>query len=143
MQQTPSLHEASLYLEQLDFGYIIEKMTDETYPLPRWHVQDAECCAVLYKKFLYLQRKYPEHALVPSKSIDEFWHNHILHTRKYLYDCMQIFGHYLHHEPAERSGGLEEIIDAYKITKNLFYAEFGESITNCSGGSKAVGLSEV
>ena len=31
--------------------------------------------------------------------VDEFWHQHILDTRKYRDDCENIFGHYMDHTP--------------------------------------------
>jgi hypothetical protein len=39
------------------------------------------------------------HIIVPSKDVDEIWHNNILHTKEYASDCKRFFGHFLHHAP--------------------------------------------
>lgn len=123
-----SLGEAKDYLGQLDLGYIIKMMCAENYPLPRWTEIDAEHCCVLYKNFLFLQKKYPEAPLVPTREIDEFWHNHILHTMRYFTDCKQIFGFYLHHEPSGVMTDVEKLIPAYAQTKSLYLKEFGQPL---------------
>ena len=50
-----------------------------------------------YRRFLHLHILYPGMELVPTKMIDEVWHQHILDTRAYSGDCERIFGHFLHH----------------------------------------------
>lgn len=122
----PSLGAAKAYLEQLDLTYIITAMCAPEYPLPRWQTADAIRCAQVYKNFLLLQKKHLPLPLVPTKSIDEFWHNHILYTREYFHDCEQIFGHYLHHAPASPTENTTQLIDDYSRTKELYLAEFGE-----------------
>ena len=54
-----------------------------------------------YKRFLYaLAHKRPDDILSPpTQEVDEFWHQHILDTRKYREDCETIFGHYVDHTP--------------------------------------------
>ena len=37
---------------------------------------------------------------MPSKVIDQAWHEFILHTKEYKNFCDQAFGHFLHHTPA-------------------------------------------
>jgi hypothetical protein len=128
MIMTVSLHEAKLYLQTLNLSYIIEAMCAESYPLPRWVKADAEYCCQLYKNFLYLQKKHHPAGLVPTKEIDEFWHNHILYTKQYTYDCEQIFGHYLHHEPASPSEELQVLVDQFLQTKQFYLEEFGEPL---------------
>lgn len=122
----PSLESAKVYLAQLDLTYIINAMCAPEYPLPRWLEADAIRCAQLYKNFLYLQKKHLPLPLVPTKEIDEFWHNHILYTREYFHDCEQTFGHYLHHAPASPKENKVQLVDDYLRTKKLYFAEFGE-----------------
>ena len=65
--------------------------------------------------------------LVPTLEIDEFWHNHILYTQRYTEDCLNIFGHYLHHEPAEpTTTDWLAIKDHFEKTKALYLKEFNE-----------------
>lgn len=51
-----------------------------------------------YRKFLYICIAFDgKHE--PTAIIDEVWHDHILHTKKYMEDCMAIAGQYIHHNP--------------------------------------------
>jgi hypothetical protein len=126
--QEISLQAARLYIEQLDLNYIIEAMCSPSYALPRWTVSDATRCLRLYKNFLFLQKKHLPESLVPSRQIDEFWHNHILYTKNYLHDCLNIFGHYLHHQPASPNEDSQYLVQHYLKTKAFYFAEFGESL---------------
>ena len=123
-----NLTSAQLYIEQLDFQYIVNKMCSPTYPLQQWTVPDAIHCASLYKNYLFLLKKYLSDFLVPSRAIDEFWHNHILHTKNYVQDCLAIFGHYLHHEPAAIDEEGQQFVKGYLKTKQFYFAEFGVSL---------------
>jgi hypothetical protein len=126
--QSISLEEARFYIKQLDLGYIIETMCGERYPLPRWTQADAMHCCQLYKNFLFLQKKHAPLCLVPTREMDEFWHNHILYTRNYLHDCLQIFGHYLHHEPALPHEGAEKLLEDFLRTKQFYLEEFNQPL---------------
>lgn len=123
-----SLQAAREYLSELDLSYIIAAMCAPDYPLPRWTVEDATHCCQLYKNFLFLMKKHLSLSLVPTREIDEFWHNHILYTRQYFHDCEHIFGHYLHHEPASPTDNPVQLIDNFKLTKALYLEEFGQSL---------------
>lgn len=54
-----------------------------------------------YRQFLHLIDTAPEHSpVVPwSQALDDFWHEHILDTKKYEADCLRIFGRMIHHNP--------------------------------------------
>jgi hypothetical protein len=124
-----TLEQARSYLDQLDLKYIVQDMCGLAYPLPRWDEKEAYHCEKLYKNFLFLQKKcIPDFFLVPSREIDEFWHNHILYTKNYFQDCLNIFGHYLHHEPAKAEDDKQHLINHYLKTKQLYVAEFGEPL---------------
>jgi len=125
------LQTAKSYIENLDLSYIVEAMCSLKYPLPRWVQQDAEHCCQLYKNFLYLQKKHHPTPLVPTREIDEFWHNHILYTKQYTHDCQQIFGFYLHHVPNSPSEG-HSLINDFLHTKQFYLEEFGENIHDAS-----------
>ena len=51
-----------------------------------------------YRKFWEMVQKGQSN-LVPTKYVDEFWHFHILDTRKYHDDCNLFLGRFLHHFP--------------------------------------------
>ena len=120
-----TLEQARNYLNNLDLSYIVSSMCAESYSLPRWTLSDANYCAQLYKNFLLLIKKHQPEAMVPTREIDEFWHNHILNTKKYYQDSLQIFGHYLHHEPASMDDDPEQLIADFQQTKKYYQNEFG------------------
>lgn len=121
----PNLDAAQAYLAQLDLGYVIDVMCSESYTLPRWTRIDAEQTCQQYKNFLWLNKKYPGQELVPRRDVDEFWHNHLLCTRRYVQDCLQIFGHYLHHEPTPPDADPALLVENYRKTQELYAKEFG------------------
>ncbi len=97
---------------------------------PRWTEKMADNVEVWYKRFLYLNLVFPDKSIVPSNSIDTFWHYHILDTRKYHADCMRIFGYYLHHFPYFGARGPEDRRDlerAFADTNALYLQLFGEA----------------
>lgn len=129
----PSTDAAIAYIKALNFDYIVNKMIGDDYPLPRWTLDDAKKCCELYKNFLILHVKYLPQPLVPTREIDEFWHNHILYTKHYTDDCMQIFGHYLHHQPAETTeADWVELKKHFEKTKQLYLKEFGQPLVTLS-----------
>lgn len=123
-----SLDEARLYLDELDLSYIIQAMCSPQYPLPRWTLADAQHCCQLYKNFLFLMKKHMPTPLVPTREIDEFWHNHILYTRQYARDCEHIFGRFMHHDPASPDEDAQVLVDHFHVTKQLYFDEFKQSL---------------
>lgn len=121
---TVSLNDARTYIEQLNLDYIVETMCSVSYPLPRWNLSDAEHCRLLYKNFILLQKIHITEQLVPTREIDEFWHNHILYTQQYTIDCKHIFGRYLHHAPASPGDNPKDLINQYQKTKDYYFQEF-------------------
>jgi hypothetical protein len=127
--KSDSLEQARSYLDSLDLNYIVDAMCADSYALPRWLKADAQHCCQLYKNFLWLQKKYAPQAMVPTREIDEFWHNHILFTKNYFDDCLQLFGYYLHHEPSTPSDDPNVLIEQFLITKELYLSEFSQALT--------------
>ncbi len=127
-KEIPTLEEAKIYIESLDFAMIIDKMTQHQ----GWSKADALKLSKMYRNYLYLQKKYgDQHALPPSEEIDEFWHNHILDTKKYQEDCQRVFGDYLHHYPyfgIDGSSNSNVVNDAFLTMQKLYYEEFGEML---------------
>ena len=66
-----------------------------------WTRDYADSIAAAYKTYLTMLVKYQDDAedILLSEDVDEFWHTHILQTRKYAEDCENTFGNFLHHEP--------------------------------------------
>lgn len=123
-----TLEVARTYIQQLDLSYIIAAMCAPGYMLPQWELAEAQHCCALYKNFLWLNKKHLPEFLVPTREIDEFWHNHILYTQRYFYDCKQIFGFYFHHVPTSPDDDPQHLIDGYQKTKQLYLEEFRQPL---------------
>ena len=81
-----------------------------------------------YRRFLALNVLYPDQTLAVNRMLDEYWHNHILDTRKYAMDCGQIFGSLLHHYPyfglpGEPDEG--QNVPAFAVTQQIWLEAFG------------------
>jgi hypothetical protein len=77
-------------------------ITPVKYKLVRekgWTPERADRVEPEYKAFLYLTGTQDNRWFVPTHDIDEMWHAHILDTRKYMADCADHFGAYIHHYP--------------------------------------------
>lgn len=122
------------YLEskfsQLDLQFMIKKLASEHYELARWPENLAIQLVEFYRRFLWLNYKYPGSNLVPTRDIDECWHIHILSTKRYAEDCQNLFGHYLHHQPADPSNQEEITVlqTFFDKTLQLYQKEFGEDL---------------
>lgn len=128
-RQSPSLAQARSYIYSIDFTSIVNKLIKHN----GWLSKDAHNTCLLYRNFLYLNKKYQQQlgALPPSEDIDEFWHNHILDTEKYERDCHAIFGRFFHHYPylgIDDKTNLDDLYRAFSTTQNLYLKEFGEKI---------------
>lgn len=123
-----SLINQETYWRELDLQYLADQVCDENYPLAQWKPDLAAKGLLLYKRFLWLCLKYPDSALVPTKDMDEFWHNHILHTRRYFKDCQNLFGRYLHHIPSDPNGDFDELKKGFALLEKLYSEEFNEPL---------------
>lgn len=127
-EPSPTLAQAKAYIQQIDFSQIINKMVKRD----GWLRRDARRVCGLYKNYLFLRKKYhKQYKLPPSIEIDEFWHYHILDTRKYQQDCEKIFGKYHHHYPYfgfDDHSNLEDLAKAFSETRRLHQLEFGQPI---------------
>src|SRR5688572_459324 len=95
-----------------------------------WTREYADSIGIAYKTYLTMLVKYPDDAedILLSEDVDEFWHTHILQTRKYMQDCQNVFGNYLHHEPhvgEVTSADIEKRTIQAERTRQLYEREFG------------------
>jgi hypothetical protein len=115
-------------INEIDFTMVKLKLQDAEEGLG-WTKQQCEDAEIEYKKFLVLKRAYPEREIVPNKTVDLFWHQHILDTVKYAEDCEVLFGFFIHHYPYFGMNGKEDaqnLVDAFDETKVLFKRHFNE-----------------
>lgn len=132
---TKSIEQIRETIENLDFSMIIGKMVSHQ----GWSRKDAEETCRLYRNFLFLSAKYPDKRLPPSEDVDEFWHNHILDTRKYRPECEAIFGRYFDHYPyfgIDEKSNMNDLDCAFSETQRLHQEEFGQPIYEIRGRFK-------
>ena len=132
--------EACARVAEVDLSAPKQKLTDREHGRG-WSQEHADEAERIYRCFLVLQSVYAdcEPPIVPPKIADEFWHQHILDTRKYEADCEFLFGRFLHHFPyfGMRGPDDERALDAAgACTFSLLRKHFGEqleSVARCSG----------
>lgn len=113
----------------LDFSPINQKL--RTVDENLWTNENLQVAENLYKKFLTLRLLDKDAILVPTETIDEYWHQHILDTRKYQEDCNQLFGGMLHHDPyfgIKDEADKQMNLQAFENTKKLWQEIFGENL---------------
>jgi len=105
-----------------------------------WSDELCDYAEAEYIKFLSLKKLYPKVALVPSKLVDKFWHEHILDTEAYEKDCKQVFGHFIHHYPYFGIYGEKDqanLQNAFNETLALYETHFGTFPTSVLFGKDA------
>lgn len=124
-QTALNVKQATQYILAMDFSPIINKLINHM----GWSKSHALEICTMYRRFLILHKKYgQEHTLPPSEDIDEFWHMHILDTKRYRADCHKIFGYYLDHYPylgIDESSNFKDLERAFNKTQELYAHEFG------------------
>jgi hypothetical protein len=126
---TKPQHEVIAGIQALDLESVKLRMMDAELG-EGWTRQYADSIAVAYKTYLTMLVKHPDDAedILLSEDVDEFWHTHILQTRKYMQDCQNVFGNYLHHEPhvgEVTPADLEKRTVQAEKTRQLYEREFG------------------
>src|SRR6516165_2489405 len=89
-----SRHDVNSALEavsQIDFSPINRKLQSENPA--QWTDETLAEAETNYRRFLALNLLYPSTTLSVNKIVDEYWHQHILDTRKYAADCEKVFGY--------------------------------------------------
>jgi len=113
-------------IQNLDFTKLKFKLSQSKES--KLSIEVCDFAEIEYKKFLTLKLLNPDTALVPNQLVDEFWHAHVLDTKRYHEDCQKVFGHYLHHYPYFGIFGDEdysELENAFTKTKQLYEVWFG------------------
>lgn len=114
-------------INSIDFSSVIYSIVEKDDG-PRWAVAKALRAEKQYRQFLYIHATNPEICVVPSKLVDEFWHQHMLDSFKYAEDCNSALGHFLHHFPYLGTGGAtdrELLRQSYLATTDLTAKVFG------------------
>ena len=120
------MNEIMFIINSIDFTSINYKLENEY----GWSKEALIRAETLYKEWLGLQVFYKDLSFAPSELVDEYWHMHILDTRKYMKDCQLIFGEYLHHYPyfGLTENEPKEMLDkGFELTKRLYHYHFGHN----------------
>lgn len=128
--RNPTIVVALQKIEMLDFRELKAKLM---LPEPEgygWTEEQTNAAETWYKRFLVLHVLHPRHQNSPSVPVDQFWHAHILDTRRYVADCQDIFGHFVHHFPYLGLRDDRDILKTvFKETNELYRQEFGTDAT--------------
>ncbi len=94
-----------------------------------WDEELCEIAEIEYKRFLHLNKRYPQFTIIPHKIMDLMWHQHILDTRAYHVDSNKTFGEYFHHFPyfgIRNEEDRKQLESAFEETQKIYLKEFGE-----------------
>jgi hypothetical protein len=102
--------------------------------------QSADDAINAFKRFFFLAGVEGP-PLVPTKEIDDVWHEFLMFTLDYEKTCRTLFGKFIHHEPS--MGTPEETTlmkNAFKRTQELHQKHFNQPYITaygdcCSGDS--------
>jgi hypothetical protein len=102
-----------------------------------WTAEKAKRVELRYRRFFYLKAALPGDAASPTDEIDEFWHQHIINTRRYGADCNAVAGRFLHHSflsTADEKKARE--IRIVRLTTEICYEKlFGEPYEQTVGAA--------
>ena len=138
-----------LAIKQLDLSRVVGKL-NRVPPTISGEPMDVGRAELDYRRFLTLRLVHSEETLVPTGSIDEFWHTHILDTRAYALDCDAVFGGFMDHDPDFGTNSDEEAREngeAFAVTQRLYREMFGEEMAgqrhrcsskDCRGGGRSL-----
>eukprot|EP01124_Arcella_intermedia_P033094 TRINITY_DN784_c0_g1_i7.p1 TRINITY_DN784_c0_g1~~TRINITY_DN784_c0_g1_i7.p1 ORF type:complete len:272 (+),score=27.22 TRINITY_DN784_c0_g1_i7:31-816(+) len=115
---------AEFSLPSIDLSRVKERVAKEK---PTWTEAFIETALREYRRFWVLCKVFPDINHVPSKSVDEVWHAHILHTRDYARDCQQYFGCFLHHAPSYGEERMAQDQEDYQNMITKYNGLFGEA----------------
>ncbi len=97
---------------------------------PQWSNAEFRIVESEYRQYLAQRKLHPNDKIRPTKQVDEVWHSHIIHTRKYHADCQDYFGYYFHHSPFASGSAM----DGGVMTPDI-EARDAAGLARCCGGS--------
>jgi len=123
--------------ENLDMSKVKARLID-----PNKHglsEQSAESAISAFKRFFFLAGVEGP-PLVPTKVIDNVWHEFLMFTQDYEKACRTLFNKFVHHEPSTGTPDEAAILKkAFMRTQSLhqkhFNQEYATSQADCCDGS--------
>ena len=130
------------HIRKLDLSSVRAKLMEKA----GWSSERTFLVEDNYKRFLYALGQIHAGEMIspPSDDVDEFWHQHILDTRKYREDCENLFGRYIDHTPqltTEEQRRADErrrkVYDDHKLDRKSFANGDGGGVDGggCGGSS--------
>ena len=119
-------------IANIDLEMVKMKLKDTEEGLG-WSDEQCDIAEIKYKRFLHLNKKFPDFPIVPHTTMDLMWHQHILDTRAYHSDCDIVFGQYFHHFPyfgIRSESDKQDLTSAFEETQTIYLKEFGEEMIN-------------
>lgn len=120
----PLLRKSRLtYIKNYQFPSIVIKKFMESYP--KLSVEDVKNVELGLKQFLMMyalcqEGSKPKHGfLMPSRLVDELWHNFMLDSYNYAKFCKHVYGSMFHHKPGPDNGGNKKLHLEKKFSKEL------------------------
>lgn len=83
-----------------------------------------------YEKFLRLLQIYPTLKAVPTKAIDNIWHQHLNNSELYNRDCKILFGKRLFHKESLGKSEKDKLKKNYSLTNKLWLKEYLTTMGN-------------
>lgn len=111
-------------IESEDLHFVEENVRKE---LPTIAHSDASVGIIELKKYYTLCVLDPINMKGVSRTVDPFWHSHILHTSEYRAFCERVFGAFLDHEPLNPKSlaRVRRVRKAYSRTREVMAKVFG------------------
>lgn len=111
-------------IENYSFPYVRERIIEKRI-LPEDVVDEA---IYEFRKFFalfYLVSGEVKSLGIPSKAVDEVWHNFILFTRLYTKFCKETVGKYMHHKPGTSYTPIngKEAADNFRKYYRVYFGE--------------------
>jgi len=131
---TPSQEDVAAAIElvgQVDLSPINRQLQHDDPET--WTEEFVRTTELKYRRFLVLNLLHPHTTLSVDKTLDDYWHQHILDTRKYAEDCRLVFGYFLHHDPYFGLGSEDEWLEnvgLFAATQDLYEEAFGEPFSD-------------
>lgn len=96
---TPRNSDRKKYIED----YVFSETLKEKFRQKQPHLSDEEVDNVfLILKDFFIFSEREKRLAMPSKVVDDAWHEFILFTKDYQNFCEKAFGCFLHHQPSEK-----------------------------------------
>jgi hypothetical protein len=117
----------TVVLPTIDLAVVVDQLKRKA-EFAGWGDDRFQLAELEYRRFLGLCKSYPTARLAPSPDADEIWHRHMLNSQKYMLDCQEYFGYYLHHEPLDPANGSDDTEPSTDEQDDLYAREFGQSV---------------